>query len=41
MNDKSCWLDNENDDENDLHDMNASDTKNEDFSTSLDASEEV
>ena len=37
----NCWLDDENDDENDLHDLNASDSENEDFSTSVDASDEV
>ena len=37
----NCWLDDENDDENDLHDLNASDSENEDFSISVDASDEV
>ena len=37
----NCCLDDENDDENDFHDINASDSENEDFSISVDASEEV
>ena len=41
MDDINCWLDDENDDENDLHDLNASDSENEDFSISVDVSEEV
>ena len=41
MDDINCWLDDENDDENDLHDLNASDSENEDFSISVDASKEV
>ena len=41
MNDINCWLDDENDDESDLHDVNASDSENEDFSLSVDASSEV
>ena len=41
MHDINCWLDDENDDENDLHDLNASGSENEDFSISADASEEV
>ena len=41
MNDINCWLDYENDDENDLHDLNAIDSEKEDVSISVDASEEV
>ena len=41
MDDINCWFDEENDDKNDLHDPNASDSENEDFSISVDASEEV
>ena len=41
MDDINCWLDDENDDENDLHDLNASDSENQDFSISVDAGEEV
>ena len=41
MDDINCWLDDENDDENDLHDLNASDSENEHFSISVDGSEEV
>ena len=41
MDDINCWLDDKNDDENDLHDLNASDSENEDFSISVDASKEV
>ena len=41
MHDINCWLDDENDDENDLHDLNASGSENENFSISADASEEV
>ena len=41
MDDINCWLDDENDGENDLHDLNASDRENEDFSIYVDASKEV
>ena len=33
----NCWLDDENDDKNNLHDLDASDSENEDFSISVDA----
>ena len=36
MDDINCQLDDENDDENDLHDLNASGSENEDFSISVD-----
>ena len=41
MDDINCWLDDENGDKNDLHDLNASDSENEEFSISVDASEGV
>ena len=41
MDDINCQLDDENEDKNDLHDLNASDSENQDFSISVDASEEV
>ena len=41
MDDINCWLDDENDDGNDLHDLNGSDSENGDFSISVDASKEV
>ena len=41
MDDVNCLLDDKSDDENDLHDLNVSDSENEDFSISVDASEEV
>ena len=41
MHDINCWLDDENDDENDLHDLNASGSENENLSISADASDEV
>ena len=41
MDNINCWLDDENDDENDLDDLNASDSGKEDFGISVDASEEV
>ena len=40
MDDINCWLDDENDEENDLHDLNASDSENEHFSISVDDSQE-
>ena len=41
MDDINCWWDDENDDENDLPDLNTSDSENEDFSIFVDASEET
>ena len=41
MDDINCWLDDENDDENDLHDLNASDSENEHFSISVDGSQMI
>ena len=41
MVDMNCWLDDENDDENHFHDLDASDSENEDFSISADHSKEV
>ena len=33
----NCWLDDENGDKSNLHDLDASDSENEDFSISVDA----
>ena len=41
MDDINCWLDDENDEENDLHDLNASDSENKHFSISVDDSQEM
>ena len=41
VDDINCWLDNENDGKNDLHDLNVSDSENKDFSISVDASKVV
>ena len=41
MDNINCWLGDENNDENDLHDLTASDSKNQDLTIFVDASEEV